>query len=199
MPSQYSGETAKLKYVALDDAVLLSIGRLVRAFADYEEITNLFIAGLTKLTQSQALILLGRAGIANRLKMAEHLAKITPGEHLDRFKKAFDTDFFRDAHQCRNATAHGTYLGMDDEGFVAFLTDKTDNPVGQSTVQIVISYLPATIKEVSLAAAKNVDPMAKILGLETWLKKHQPQTLRPHKKGRLPRNRGDKPLHPREP
>lgn len=43
--------------------------------------------------------------------------------------------------------------------------------------------LPKTIAETSLAATLNVEPIARILGLETWLNRHLLQTLRPPQKG----------------
>lgn len=124
--------------------------------------------------------------------MAEHLAKLAGGEALDRFKAVFDTPLFRDLHQCRNAVAHGTLLGIDEDGMYAFLTDKTDEPLGASTIQLVASYHPKTIELLSRAASEMIEPAAKKLGLQPWLKRYQPQSLRPHKKGRKPRNHGDK-------
>lgn len=199
MPSSYGADPKDLKPVKLDEATLVAIGRLIRAFAEFEELATLTIGAHAKINQSQSVIVLGKAGLATRLKMAEHLAKLAGSDHLDRFKAVFDTVGFRDLHQCRNAVAHGVLLGVDDDGMLAFLTDKTDEPQGSSTTQLVASYHPETIQKLSVVAEGAIEPSAKMLGLQSWLKRYQPQSLHPHKKGRKPRNRGDKPRPPPAP
>lgn len=196
MPSAYGATHVTTKPIALSDETLIAIGRLVRAFAEVEELVTLFISALAKLNQSQAVIVLGKAALVRRLEMAEHLAKISGGEHLDRYNACFNTVEFRDAHTCRNVVAHGILLGEDSEGVLAFLTDKTDAPLGNSTIQLVASYQPKTINDWSLWTANNVEPMANHLGLQSWLKRYQPQALRPHRKGRLPRGAGGKSTPP---
>lgn len=186
MPSTYGHDRKELKQALLDDDTLAGIGRMVRAFAEFEELLTLFIGALAKLNQSQLVIILGRAALTRQMDMAENLAKIAGGKHLESYNATFNTTHFRDWHTCRNAVAHGTLLGVDDEGYLAFLTDKTDLPQGSSTVQIVVSYLPAYIRGMSKDAEAAVEPFARMLGLQSWLRRYQTQALLPHRKGRRP-------------
>jgi hypothetical protein len=192
MPNTYGHDHRELKPATLDEATLVAIGRLIRAFAEYEEILTLFIGALGKLNSSQLVILLGRTALTRKMDMAENLAKIAGGEHFHRYDATFNTPSFSDWHLCRNAVAHGILLGVDHEGYLAFLTDKTDQPKGSSTIQIVASYLPDTIQKTAAQAEANSAVFAQALGLQSWLKKHQPQALLPHRKGRKPSARHDK-------
>jgi hypothetical protein len=196
MPSTYGATHETTQPVVLSDEVLLAIGRLIRAFADIEELLGLFISAHTKLNQSQAVIVLGGTQLTRRLAMAEQIATIAGGEHLDRFNACFKNDWFRDAHTCRNVVAHGILLGETPDGEIAFLTNKTDQPSGNSTVQIVGSYLPKAIIANAETSASNLEPMAQTLGLQSWLKRHQPQALGPHRKGRLQSGQGGKQAPP---
>lgn len=196
MSISYGGTPSTTQPVVLADATLIAIGRLIRAFAEIEEILTLFISALAKLNQSQAVIILSRAQLTRRLAMAEQLATIAGGEHLERFKACFATTEFKNAHACRNAMAHGILLGVDEDGMLAFLTDKTDAPDGSSTIQLAACYKPETIVAWSIWADNNVGPIAKTLGLQSWLKKHQPQSLLPHRKGRIPKGSGGRPKSP---
>lgn len=192
MPSTYGSTHETAAPIPLSDEVLLGIGRLVRAFAEIEELLTLFISALAKINQSQAVIMLSRAQLSRRLSMAEQLATLSGGKPLERYNLCFGSAAFKDAHTCRNVMAHGIYLGVDSAGMLAFLTDKTDAPVGASTMQLVACYQPETILSWSKWAAENIEPMAEALGLKPWLKRHQPQPLLPHRKGRLPKGGGVK-------
>ena len=192
MPHSYGATHVTTQPIVLGDDVLASVGRLIRAFAEIEEIITLFISALARINQSQAVIVLGRAQLARKIAMAEQLATIAGGQHLERYKACFNTAEFKDAHTCRNIMAHGILLGVDNEGMLAFLTDKTDAPEGSSTIQLVASYKPEAIAGWSKWAASNIVPIATALGLPTWLKRHQPQALRPHRNGRIPKGSGGK-------
>lgn len=195
MPSTYGSDQKTVQPIELDDSVLASIGRLVRAFAEIEELVTLFIGALAKLNQSELVIVLGRAALSRRIEMAVDLAKLDGGQHARKFIESFKSSEFRDMHVCRNAVAHGTLMGVDDDGMLAFLTDKTDSPLGNSSVQLVACYHPKTIKALSEAAANSIEPVAKGIGLQSWLKRYQPQALQPHRKGRIKRGDGAKPKH----
>lgn len=199
MPHSYGATHVTTQPIALGDDVLASVGKLMRAFAEIEEILSLFICALAKLNQSQSVILLGRAPLSKKLAMAEQLAAIAGGQHLARYSACFDIAEFKDAHTCRNIMAHGILLGLDSEGMLAFLTDKTDAPEGPSAIQLVASYSPATIAGWANWAANNIEPIASALGLRSWLKRHQPQALLPHRKGRLPKGSGGKQARPPQP
>ena len=197
MPSTYGADHADLKPAKLDDPTLAAIGRLVRAFSEYEELVSLYIGALSRLNQSELVVLLGRTAVTRRLEMAEMLAKLAGEEELARFKAAFHSPQFKDIHQCRNAVAHGILLGMDDTGMLAFLTDKTDaQPDDGSTIQIVASYHPKLIESISIMAEGSIDSVADHLRLRSWLKRHQPQALRPHRKAQPRRGKGGKPQPP---
>lgn len=164
MSHSYGATHSTTQPTSLNDDVLVSIGRLIRAFAEIEEIVTLFISALAKLNQSQAVIILSRAQLTRKLAIAEQLATIAGEQHLERYKACFATVSFKNAQECRNIMAHGILFGLGEDGLLAFLTDKTDAPEGQSTIQLVASYHPDTIASWAKWAADSVEPIARLSG-----------------------------------
>ena len=59
----------------LSDDELKDIGRLVRAFAEIEDIVAVHLCQVGSLNEGQLAVLVGRLGISQRVKMAEQFAK----------------------------------------------------------------------------------------------------------------------------
>lgn len=192
MPITYGSTHETLTYRDLEDQHLLSIGRLVRAFAGIEEVVSAYIAALARLTPSELLTLLGKAALRRRLDMAESLAKLAGNEEYARYCAAFPSEFFR-ALDIRNAVAHGVFIGVDSEGMLSFLTDKTDLPDGSTAIQIVLGVAPEELDRLSHSTQQNVEITAKLLRLRSSLQKHQQQVLRPHRKAQPRRKAGETP------
>ena len=128
----------------LDDQTLTEIGRLIRACAEIEDLVTFFICNLAEMSETRATVLLGRIGITQRIAIAKYLAQLSGGGAVTLCKHAFDADF-QTILDCRNAVAHGVFLGTVEEGRLAFLTRKTVLPETDAARQVVEAYLPANI------------------------------------------------------
>lgn len=99
-----------------------AIGRLLRAFAEFEDCLFLFICALSKLNESQGDAILSKNGYAQMLKIARQLA----GFRDDAASKVWDAVFtpgLARITDVRNAITHGVYLGKSTDGGIVFLTN----------------------------------------------------------------------------
>lgn len=151
----YETSPRNLKPCKIEDRTLLEIGRLVRAVAEIEDIVSLFICALAEISESKMVILLGRTPLSRRLEAAKHLAKLLGPNVEDLHTKCFTKEFY-DIIECRNALAHGTLLGINDEGRYAFLTGKTVEPDGQSAIQVVLNYRHEDIEVFAKSAESSI-------------------------------------------
>jgi hypothetical protein len=178
----YSSTPSKLKRITLTPKTLESIGRLVRACAEIEDLITLHICDLASISETHAAVLLGRTTISKRLEIGAYFAKLT-GEKAQRlFEGVFDPALTQ-ILECRNATAHGVLLGETEDGRIAFLTAQTLDPVGSTASKVVISYRPEDIEDIAKAAESAIPTVEKWLKLSTFREKRLEQVLAPHRKG----------------
>ena len=176
----YGNKEEQLTATTLPTKVLADIGRLIRAFAEIEDLITLYICNLAEINQSRALILLGKAAITRRLEMAEYLAQMTGPEITAEHGKIFNSDF-RDALECRNCVAHGVLLGKTDDGRYAFLTDKTATPNNESATQIAISYEAKSISTYAIVAQRAIPQIETRLKLQELRAERLLRPLLPHR------------------
>jgi hypothetical protein len=182
MPVIYSSEPSNLKPATIDDATLLQIGKLIRATAEIEDLITLYICNLAEINASKAIILLGRTAVTRRLEIAEYLASMI-GPHVTQLHKANFTALFGEVLSCRNAVAHGIFMGMTENGRYAFLTAKTVETTIPSAVQIVESYRPSDIKEFARVAEEFIPILETNLKLQPLRAERLRRPLSPHRKG----------------
>jgi len=187
MPRTYSATGGPVTATKLSESTLTEIGRLVRAFAEIEDLITLYICNLAELSESRASILLGRTAITRRLAMAAYLAKTTGPEITALHAQLFNAGF-EECLLCRNTVAHGVLVGLTDENRFAFLTDKTEDPLGDSAIRIVISYTHEDIKIYADLAESAIPIITYNLKLETLRDRRLQQSLLPHRKGRIPKS-----------
>jgi hypothetical protein len=181
MPRTYPKTADNLRPGKLDDATFHSIGRLIRATAEIEDIVDCFIANLAGLSESRVQIFLGRTAITRRLEMAETLAKIRTDGALAAYKEAFPAEF-NDVLECRNTVAHGILLGSTDLGEFAFLTTPTGSVEGESTMRIVAAYHPLTILNFAQKAEAMVPWLEERLKVQEMRAERLQRPLMPHPK-----------------
>ena len=191
MPPSYGSEEQALSPAKLPHKTLADIGRLIRAFADLEDLVTLYICNLAEISESRALVLLGRAALTRRLQMAEYLAQMT-GKGIAGLHKQIFNAGFRDALECRNAVAHGILLGKTKDGRYAFLTSKTEPPTGKSAIQLAISYDPISISGYAKLAEAAVPLIEKHLKLQGLRAERLQRPLLPHRKAQPQRKPSSK-------
>jgi hypothetical protein len=191
MARNYSATPSKLKAAKLNQKILASIGSLIRAFAEIEDLITLFISNLAGISESKAVVLLGRTNISRKLEIALYLAKMTNQRVTTLHKKLFGSDF-SEVLECRNAVAHGVLLGKwnddDKDTLYAFLTSKTEEPTGSSASQVVISFTAERLAEVAQVAEKSIPIVERLLQLEPLRQRRLGQSLGPHRKAQPDRS-----------
>ena len=115
MAKTYGTEPTALKPTKLSKKVLADIGRLIRAFAEVEDIVSIYLAQLAGLTESKSTIILGRMQLRSRIEMAGVLATQT-GKQITEIHKAAFSEAFWDALFCRNTVTHGVLMGKSQDG-----------------------------------------------------------------------------------
>lgn len=181
-PKPKADERSDLFPVEIDDETHKHIGRLIRAFAEIDDMVTLYICNLAEISESRAVILLGRTPISTKLKNALYLAKMTGEEITKLHKHVFDEAFYM-ANKCRNALAHGAFMGADKDGRLAFLTSDAIDPVDDAAVMTVMSFRPDTIKAYADSVVEALPRMEKVLKLESLRKKRRAGGLGAHPKG----------------
>jgi hypothetical protein len=183
MPRTYGATACELKPAALTTETLSDIGRLVRAFAEIEDILDLHIACLAGISETKVTILLGRTAISRRMEIAETLARLRPDKALEVHLSAFKG--FGDISDCRNAVAHGKLLGVDDDGKLAFLTFNSAPPSGEAAIRVAFSYHPETIKLLATTAEAAIPTLERMLQVEALRAERLLRPLQPHSKARV--------------
>lgn len=186
-----------IKPAVLSQCALAAIGRVVRAGADLEDVINLWICKLAGMSESQAVILLGRSTISTKLAIAEGLAKLNDPPFLAAHKQVFDANMDR-LLQCRNAVAHGTLVGKTPDSRYVFRTPKPLDYDGTKGVVATRAETYATkfLIAVADAAEKRIAAMPGFLGLEPLLEKRPTQNLEVIPVGRPQAKASAKPKRP---
>src|ERR1700748_2789756 len=123
MTKFYSPDGSDLRPAKLPKSTITDIGRLIRAFAEIEELVTLHLCQVAAIDESVATVLVGRASISSRINMAEAICKTVDQAAIDRHLQTVGGDF-TECLTCRNAMAHGYLLGRSHGNQYAFLTDQ---------------------------------------------------------------------------
>ena len=191
----YGDKHETLQPSHLTDSNLLAVGRLIRAFVGIEEIVSTYLAILTQVPPNKLVIVLGKTALRRRIEMAGQLAKLEGDDEFKRFEQAFPADFYH-ALNIRNAVAHGLFIGMDGEGCLSFLTEKTDRPEEGDTIQMVVGIKPEELEDLARKVEMNVAVTARLLRLASSLQTLQQAEIRPHRKAQPKRPPSAKPKDP---
>ncbi len=187
MEKGYASKGTTLTFYPIPDDVLLSIGRLVRAWGELEQMINLYIQSLTLLNDSQILLFLGRQNISAKIALAGKLAKVKSKAadklHQKLFvKESQAANFFNIALKCRNVVSHGRYVGVTKDGKYAFAT--TDIGAYDKTFAVtdVHCYDAENLGQIARFAEAVIDGFVHELKLGPLLEKQLPKTLGRHPK-----------------
>jgi len=182
MPVQYASKSTSLRPYSLTDEQHASIGRLIRACAEIEDIINLRLADLVGVQEGVVLVFLGRTPITRRLEILK-LASQGKGEAaIDLFNQAFDNDNFRDIFGVRNSVAHGRLMGLTDDDLIAFSVCETQG-IDSAKVHMTVNCYNQDAFAILADMAENVIPqMEAAFGLTALREKRRGPTLSPHNK-----------------
>jgi hypothetical protein len=181
----YSKTGAAIRPYALSDETLLAMGRLVRAFAEIEDIVNLHMCRLANIPEGLSLLMLGRTPMSQKLNLANVFAKARGGQAKVATDQCFDTDQFRILQQCRNVVAHGVLLGMiegEGEEFVAFRTTTPLAPDSQEVSFEVVSYRPQDFPKFAKVAEQSIPRIEALLRVRALREERLAQPLEGHSK-----------------
>src|SRR5688572_22950125 len=140
MVTTYASEPSKVRPAKLTQAELAYVGRIVRGGAEIEDMINLFLSRLSKLSEGRIAVLLGRTQLTRRLEIARYFAKLDRSIADDLYQTHFGTKDFEQFVECRNALSHGVFMGKSDKGRLLFLTTKTLSPDNGLIAQVVCGY-----------------------------------------------------------
>ncbi|MEO8724312.1 MAG: hypothetical protein ABI395_12500 [Sphingobium sp.] len=147
MHNEYSKTGSEIIPFRLNDDMLLAMGRLIRSFAELEDIISLHLCNLASISEGQSLVLLGITGISKKLALATTFANALGGSAKQVTSECFENEAWRGMLRCRNVVAHGFLLGMTEQGKVAFRTTALTG-ADESTVGVeVATYAPGDFKE----------------------------------------------------
>lgn len=195
MVATYPIRIGKLQEAALDDETLIAIGRLIRAFAQIEDLITLHIGKLTNLNEYAVTALLGRTAVTRRLAIAELLASMISPDALKRHKGCFNAEF-TELQGVRNAVAHGALVGKTDSGEYAFMTGQAAPEPEMGVPQVVECYTTAGLKAYAEGAEKAIPQLVRILKLQPLLQTRTQRVLGPHSKAQPQRKQSAKPKRP---
>lgn len=172
-----------LKPCEIDRESYAHIGRMIRAFAEIEDIVTLYICKLAGISESTGQVLLGRMPLSARIAAARYLAKTKNPKIVALHDQIFDARF-SESNRLRNAFAHGVLLGVSDDGYYAFRTTDTVEPDSETAKLTVIRAHPKTIKGYADDAVNTVPKIAKALQLDAFRQTRHERPLADHPKRR---------------
>lgn len=191
MNKVYPSEPATVKPAELPDDVLTSIGRLVRSCAEIEDILDLFIGNLAELSETKVAILIGKTPISRKREIALELATIRADAAAKTHKIAFDS-VFNEILYCRNAIAHGNFLGISDNGYV-FRTANPGPIQDESKLQIAVCYSAEVIHDFARIAEARIGELEILLQVKERREERYTRSLLPHNKARIPKKGSQRP------
>ena len=160
MGKRYASRSAKLTPAKLTTKIFASIGRLVRACAEIEDLVTLYASYLAQVSVGHTIVLMGRTPMRTRIEIAGRLAALNgkSKQHKSIFNWPFD-----EIIDCRNAVAHGSLLGLTPGKKLAFLTSRTLTPTGTAVLQAVEAYSEKNITAFAKKAERKVSQIEKRL------------------------------------
>lgn len=192
MPKSYAHEPTEFVPGEIDDKVMLSIGKLIRAFAEIEDRIFVYLCLLAEVSETRGVVLFGSVPLQKKLEMAEYLAQTT-GQKITDIHRAVFNDTFKEALSLRNTVAHATFLGVEPkEGRLVFLTNKTSAPEAGSARLTVEGWLPENIIRFAESSGQFLESIEHHLMLKPSLEKRRSTTLQAHPKARRPRSNSQK-------
>lgn len=171
----------------MDDATILAIGRLIRAFTELEDLVTLYLCHVASISEAHALLLLGRSGISNKLQIIPQFTKGRLPDHDLAFKEAFGNENFKDLLAARNVAAHGLLIGMTDTGRLAFQVSSHQGTEGEKLGVTVDTYNPGDFATMADIAEDVIPQIEARLGLGPARAARHKRPLEPHRKGQLAR------------
>lgn len=198
MPIAYTHEGAELKPYVLGAADLRAIGRLGRACAEIEDCLTAYLCHVAKISEGQALILLGKLPISGKKRISSTFAESHGSEELARFNSLFETPAYSEIMKCRNSVAHGILLGRTPEGHIAFrATEMLAAGSDVASVQ-VNAYTSGGLASYAHDAAAMAESLRSALNQQGTQERRRERGLRHHPKGQTKRP-SSKPKRPPPP
>ncbi len=182
METTYSAESANLRPFELTDELYIAIGKIIRAFAEIEDVITLTISNFAQVSESQACVLLGKTALAGKINTARRLGMMREDFAIDAFNKAFEPPF-KEILRLRNSLAHGTLLGVDEEGRLCFTTNELVDVDGQAVVTESLGWPIETILHWGRVISKYPEYIATTLQVQELRQGPARLELRAHRRG----------------
>lgn len=196
MDKDYGAKRIYLRKEPIPDEVMISIARLVLAWAEIECVIDMYLASLSGLNESQLILVLGRQTISSKLALAEKLAKLKGKRAHKLHRKVFSVggDSVPRSLKYRNVVSHAQYVGIDTGGKYSFCTnDIIDYTKGRADTE-AHAFRAETLSEAALFSEAFSIALVQLLKLESLHEKSQPRFLGPHPKApKQPRKKAKAP------
>jgi hypothetical protein len=151
----YQGDLIRDGKITPED--MTAIGRIIRGFAEIEDLLTHYISLLTTIKISALVVMLGDSGLSRKMQILLGLSKLVDPAHANAISKIFNTTF-NDAQQLRNCLAHGSFMGVDEHNRYAFITKKKlEDPVEGSAIMIVKLYSSSELQRAADLIERNVE------------------------------------------
>ncbi len=172
-------------------------GRLVRAFADFEDLVLRALAARVGVDSDQVRLLIGFQPLSKLNELLSYVAKTTGPECESMFAPVLDA--IKGPMKVRNIACHATYIGTDASNNLFFLTNKlltypSSGQLNFEAVGISIETLANAVERMDIM----LPALTEAWQLETSLKTHLQRQLKDHpkaqnahqrQKGRIPRQK----------
>lgn len=199
MVIQKSSAASALTAKPISEADYTHAGKIMRAFAEIDDMLTLHIGNLTGVDPARATILLGRSPLSAKINTAATLAKLASAAAAATHATVFDSTLLVIGQKFRNALAHGTYLGVDSDGAYAFLTPTPTDASAERLQLEVLAIDPASLADVATKLLVALPEIERVLRLTTLRQRRFPQRLEAHPKGQPQRKKGAKHQRPPKP
>ena len=176
MAKSYVWEGKTLEPCTLDDRTLLAMGRLIRAFAELEDIATLWLGRLSGLDDAMMALFMPRAALSNKVTMAQRIAKNAEDADL-LHRRAFASEEWILAAKMRNVAAHGVLIGKQEDGSLAFRTADSEDLDGGKVAFKIVSIPPDMWEHVALAAENAIPRIERALGVQKRRQENRQQAI----------------------
>jgi hypothetical protein len=171
------------------------IGRLLRACAEIENLLSLYLFELADVDRECGIALIGKAPAKSRLVIAQKLAG-TGTDIAQKLRECFIESGHKEAVDARNCLAHGTFLGLDDDGRYTFENEVWELEIEEDERVLytqTVAFSGPEIGHLATSTEKLIPVVEKKLGLRSLRQKLRQLPLRAHPKAHRPKRGQTKP------
>lgn len=167
MAKIYGQGGQELVWSPISDELLICIAKIIRCFAEMEDILTLHLAKMSRIDEVALSVLLSGPSFLAKKDMAVMISKTIGGECEAATKKWFSNDAIETIRIARNTLAHGVYIGLI-EGNPSFREMRNEGVDDGTILNRVSTYKVSKLQGMATYMESSLPVMEEELHVAQW-------------------------------